>query len=69
MLNPTDSISLALPILTAAKFSEFVGLDVGVVDAQLDRRILPCLRIGKRRFVNIEALRIAAAKKGEEFTL
>jgi hypothetical protein len=44
-------------ILTAEKFAETVGLPVGVVEAQLDRRALPVLKIGKRRFVNMEALR------------
>lgn len=48
---------LTLPILSAEKFAEAVGLPIGVVEAQLDRRLLPCLRIGKRRFVNLEALK------------
>ena len=51
-------------ILTAEKFAELVGLPVGVVDAQLDRRILPVIKIGKRRFVNLEALRQRAISEG-----
>ena len=51
-------------ILTAERFAELVGLPVGVVEAQLDRRILPVLKIGKRRFVNLEALRQRAISEG-----
>jgi hypothetical protein len=51
-------------ILTAEKFAELVGLPVGVVDAQLDRRILPVIKLGKRRFVNLEALRQRAISEG-----
>ena len=59
----SSALSL-LPILTAEKFAEAVGLPVGVVEAQLDRRLLPCLRIGKRRFINIEALRQKCVLEG-----
>lgn len=52
-----------LPVLTAEKFSELSGLPLGVVNAQLDRRILPVLRLGKRRLVNVEALRQLAVSK------
>lgn len=52
-----------LPALTAEKFSELSGLPLGVVNAQLDRRILPVLRLGKRRLVNVEALRQLAISK------
>ena len=51
------SVPISLPILSAEKFSELVGLPLGVVKAQMDRRILPCLKIGKRRVINMEALR------------
>lgn len=53
-------------ILTAQKFAEAVGLPVGVVEAQLDRRILPVFKIGKRRFVNMEALRNRAIAESHE---
>jgi hypothetical protein len=51
-------------ILTAERFADLVGLPVGVVEAQLDRRILPVIKIGKRRFVNLEALRQRAISEG-----
>jgi len=58
-----NSIPLSLPVLSAEKFAELVGLPVGVVKAQMDRRILPCLKIGKRRVVNMEALRKLAEEQ------
>ena len=61
---PNSSAASLLPILTAEKFAEAVGLPIGVVEAQLDRRLLPCLRIGKRRFINIEALRQKCVLEG-----
>ena len=58
-------------ILTAERFAELVGLPTGVVEAQLDRRTLPTIKFGKRRFVNLEALRERAksealASKGKQ---
>jgi hypothetical protein len=51
---------LFCPAVTAEKFAELTGLPVGVIDAQLDRRILPVVKLGKRRLVNLEALRLIA---------
>jgi hypothetical protein len=56
------------PVMTAEAFSQASGLPLGVVEAQLDRRILPVLRLGKRRLVNIEALREAASQAGRTQT-
>ena len=50
-----------IPIMSAQKFSELTGLPVGVVNAHMDRRILPVLRLGKRRMVNLEKLREMAS--------
>lgn len=65
----SDLSKFNVPCLTAQRFSELVGLDLGVVEAQMDRRILPVLRLGKRRLVNLEALReqarIAASFPGK----
>jgi hypothetical protein len=52
-----SNATIGFPILTAEKFAEAVGLPIGVVEAQMDRRLLPIAKIGKRRFVNIEILR------------
>lgn len=46
------------PVVTSQVFSRLSGLPLGVVEAQMDRRLLPVLRVGKRRLVDLEALRI-----------
>jgi hypothetical protein len=54
----------SLPILSAEKFADAVGIPIGVVEAQMDRRLLPVSRIGKRRFVNLELLRKKCISEG-----
>jgi hypothetical protein len=48
---------LYCPLMTAEAFAEASGLPLGVVEAQMDRRIIPVVRLGKRRLVSVEALR------------
>ena len=50
--------SFSLPLLSAEKFADAIGISLGVVEGQMDRRLRPVVKIGKRRFVNIEALRL-----------
>lgn len=64
-----ENYQISMPLLSAEQFSILAGLPLGVVNAQMDRRIIPCVRLGKRRMVNVEALRIAATKQAEQFTL
>lgn len=45
------------PLMTVERFAELVGLPVGVCQAQADRRLWPVIKIGKRRFINVELLR------------
>lgn len=51
----------ALMIVTAEKYAEMVGLPIGVVRGQLDRRQLPVYKVGKRRFINLIQLRMDLA--------
>ena len=48
-------------IVTAEKYAELVGLPIGVVRGQLDRRQLPVYKVGKRRFINLIKLRLDVA--------
>ena len=48
-------------IVTAEKYAELVGLPIGVVRGQLDRRQLPVYKVGKRRFTNLIKLRLDVA--------
>jgi excisionase family DNA binding protein len=60
---------LLTPLLTRERFAEQVGLTAPTVYAMADRGYLPTLHIGRRVFINVEALRLAAQKKAQEFTL
>jgi len=55
--------------MTAERFAELIGLQPGVVQAQLDRGYWPTVRVGKRCLINLEAVRLAARQRGAEFTL
>lgn len=56
---PTESVVTAFmaPVMTVERFAELVGLPVGVCEAQADRHLWPIIRIGKRRFINVELVR------------
>ena len=66
MLSSTPTTPVLIPACTAEVFSHLSGLPLGVVEAQLDRRILPVLRLGKRRLVNLEALRALALSETQK---
>jgi hypothetical protein len=73
MITNTDSvISNALvysPLVSQARFAEMIGLPVGSVEAAVARNLWPWVKVGRHKFLNLEAIRLAAAKKAEEFTL
>ena len=57
---------LSLPLLTVQVYAAAIGLTVETVRAQVDRGYIPSIKVGKRRLVNVEALRVlSAAKAGE----
>lgn len=45
------------PLMTVERFAEWIGLPVGVCEAQADRRYWPIVVVGKRRFINVELVR------------
>jgi hypothetical protein len=57
------------PLVTRERYAIACGLESGVFFAQCERGYWPLVSIGKRVFVNVEAIRILAAKKAEQFTL
>lgn len=66
--NPGSSLSM--PLMTPAAFSAAIGLEVTVFKAQFERGYWGApIRIGKRVFVNVEALRIKCAERALEFAL
>lgn len=67
---PVDQFNSSLPpLVTQAKWAELIGLSVGAVEAAVARRIWPFVKVGRHKFINVEAIRLAAIKKAEEFTL
>lgn len=67
-MQHTESYNLP-PLVTRERYATACGLESGVFLAQCERGYWPLVSIGKRVFVNVEAIRIAAAKKAEQFTL
>lgn len=55
--------------MSRAKWAAAIGLPETVVTAQAERGLWGApIHIGKRVFVNVEAIRIAAADKAKHFT-
>jgi hypothetical protein len=63
------NFSFHLPLVSRERFAELVGLPVGVIVGFINKGYLPTVTIGKYSLVNVEALRIKAAEKAQEFTL
>lgn len=55
--------------MTREAFATAIGLPVGVLIAQADRGMWPTVRVGKRTLINVEAVRVLAAQKAQEFDL
>jgi hypothetical protein len=62
-------ISAVPPLCTRERWAELTGLSVATVFSGCDRGFWPVVHVGKRVLINLEAVRQAAAKKAEEFTL
>ena len=59
----------AIPVMTREAFALAIGLPVGVLIAQAERGMWPQISVGKRVLINVEAVRIKAAERAQEFTL
>lgn len=60
---------LSVPLMTRETFALAIGLPVGVLVAQAERGYWPQITIGKRVFINVEAIRLKAAERAQEFAL
>lgn len=71
MLTSSSSFtaSESIPLMTRETFAKAVGLPVGVLVAQAERGYWPQITVGKRVFINVEAVRMKAAERAAEFTL
>lgn len=57
------------PLMTREAFATCIGLPVTVLVAQAERGYWPQITIGRRVFINVEAVRIRAAERAEHFVL
>ena len=64
-----SALSVGVPLMTRQAFALAVGLPIGVLIAQAERGYWPQITIGKRVFINVEAVRLKAVEKAQEFAL
>lgn len=57
------------PLMTREAFAKAVGLPLNVLRGQIEKGYWPQKIIGRRSFINVEAVRILAAEQATEFTL
>jgi len=60
---------LSVPLMTREAFAQAVGLPIGVLTAQAERGYWPQITVGKRVFINVEAIRLKALERAQEFAL
>lgn len=65
-LSNSLAIAMAMPLMTPVAFSQALGLEHSVFQAQCNRGYWPVIKIGKRIFINVEAVRLMAVKKYQE---
>lgn len=61
--------AIGIPLMTREAFALAIGLPVGVLTAQAERGYWPQITVGRRVFINVEAVRIRAAERAEQFAL
>lgn len=69
LTQTTAAVHPSVPLMTREAFAAAVGLPVGVLVAQAERGYWPQVTIGKRVFINVEAIRLKAAERAQEFVL
>jgi hypothetical protein len=57
------------PVVTREVFAAACGIELGVFVSQCEKGYWPQIHVGRRVLVNLEAIRLAAGKKAEEFAL
>lgn len=64
MNNTSSHLTLSAPVMTVAAFAQLIGLEESVLQAQVNRRYWPTIKVGRRIFVNVEAVRL---RMGEQY--
>lgn len=55
--------------MTREAFAHAIGLPLGVLTAQAERGYWPQITVGRRVFINVEAVRVLAAARAQEAVL
>lgn len=70
MIHPAEPpLQVPVPLMTREAFANSIGLPLGVLIAQASRGYWPQITIGKRVFINVEAVRLKALERAQEFVL
>jgi hypothetical protein len=64
----TENLEFLPPLVTREKWALLTGLSVPTIFSGCDRGFWPVVHVGRRVLINVEAVRLAAAKKSD-FTL
>lgn len=54
---------LTMPVMTLEAFANSIGLPLSILQAQCKRGYWPTIKVGKRVFVNVEAVRLQVGKQ------
>ena len=67
-MNMNDlAIQINVPLMDRRQFASAVGLSLDTVESMISRGYLPCMKIGKRSFVNLALLQKRCLE--QEFSL
>lgn len=69
LADATNVFNVSTPLMTREAFAKVIGLPLGVLVSQCERGYWPQITVGKRVFVNVEAIRVKAAERAKEFVL
>ena len=58
-----------IPLMTREAFAQAIGLPLNVLASQADKGYWPQIKVGRRVFINVEAVRIRAAEHAEHYVL
>lgn len=67
--DESAKVVFSVPLMTPVAFSRALGIEHTVFQAQCNRGYWPTVKVGKRIFINVEAVRIKAAERAAEFAL
>lgn len=62
-----EAMAVSTPVVTVEKFSAMTGLSIPCIASACDRGFWPVVHIGRRRLINLEALRLQCIAKAQEF--